>query len=138
VIIPGTKLEEVCLALKAAGYKKIAVSRVAVCNYPNMSGDESSPEIDGWPAIWRIVEKAGLKSSCGNSHQRQIENWPDISKYELASQFVPQLKEFLVHSAFPCQKRDNGVRDPGMVIDLENIQYINFGAIETLFHGDKK
>ena len=30
--------------------------------------------IGGWPAIWAITEQIGLKSSCGNNHQRQIEN----------------------------------------------------------------
>lgn len=29
-------------------------------------------QIGNWPAIWRIVEMAGLKSGCGNSHQTQV------------------------------------------------------------------
>ena len=28
----------------------------------------------GWPAIWRAVEAAKVRSSCGNSHQKQIDN----------------------------------------------------------------
>jgi hypothetical protein len=27
---------------------------------------------DGWPAIWRIVEKLGGSAGCGNSHQKQL------------------------------------------------------------------
>ncbi len=32
--------------------------------------------IDGWPAIWSIVEQVGLESGCGNFHQHQIHNAP--------------------------------------------------------------
>ena len=32
--------------------------------------------IGAWPAIWDIVREVGLKMSCGNHHQCQIENIP--------------------------------------------------------------
>ena len=36
----------------------------------------------GWPAIWRAVEYAKLQSSCGNSHQHQINNQLTTGLYE--------------------------------------------------------
>lgn len=33
---------------------------------------ENTGDHEGWPAMWRAVEYCGARSSCGNSHQKQI------------------------------------------------------------------
>lgn len=81
------KLIEAC---DKAGYKAIAIS----CHDPEVTISErwhnhhkvefiaGEPDkkhalkgrIDGWPAIWRIVEKMGGSAGAGNSHQKQLKH----------------------------------------------------------------
>ena len=73
------KLLRLC---KEAGYKRIAIGvahrsvpQTATHPFaPNNSifGWPEKPRIDGWPAIWKIIEQCGIDRGCGNGHQHNI------------------------------------------------------------------
>ena len=77
---------------KKVGYTRICIGcldkRIAACrDWPFHPGDSifASPDVrlDGWPAIWRICDKMGLSSGCGNGQQRQYKGNLTEGNYKL-------------------------------------------------------
>lgn len=70
------------LECKKAGYTKIGINECIpqdpkydflfygvgyVCAL-----DDTDSRINGWPAMWKIVEQLDISAGCGNSHSHQI------------------------------------------------------------------
>ena len=41
---------------------------------PDNSTKSKGTDSDGWPGVWRIVEKLGGSAGCGNSHQKHLKH----------------------------------------------------------------
>ena len=115
-MIEGTNLNDYILALKEAGYKKIAISCGNTRAYPKYNAD-NLPQIDGWPSIWRISEKFGYGKIVGNSHQRQANSNLQKDIRDIYRMLSNAGEEFKIKYS---PLLDTDAFEVGLVIDLEN------------------
>lgn len=85
--------KDVLVSLSKAGYHMVTIGKPDVNNpacrswmngpfsiwawHPSFGDSHHNKttttcRIGGWPAVWEICRKHGIKNSCGNGHQRQI------------------------------------------------------------------
>lgn len=53
-----------------------------ILNKDDKSLNGKDGRLNGWPAIWGLCDKVGFKSSCGNEHQRQINQQGTTGLYQ--------------------------------------------------------
>lgn len=110
------RLEQLLKDMEKQGYRYVSICKGHIAglniegtHYTGNRKTKLLPEIDGWPAIWRLVERLGYRSSCGNSHQRQMtgQEWQaEVQKlHDLLSKTEDrqQLAQLLSNVSFPDQ-----------------------------------
>ena len=125
MLLENTILEKLAIACKKAGYKQIIVNKRSVSAYPDFWEANLPDGEDGWPAIWSILEKLAIGYGCGNGHQHQAKI--DIAPYEALFDVIPELKKLDCLEAFPTENKQ------GLVLDLENLKYIDNTIIDILY-----
>lgn len=69
----GKKTEKIPATINwPFGHKGSVFTNEAYEMVKTRENDDSVTERKGYPAIWRVVSKAGISGGCGNSHQHQV------------------------------------------------------------------
>ena len=68
--------EKLLTRCKEAGYTTVTIGKEEYVCHPGISCSPETTEqrIDGFPAIWDILDKLSLRYGCGAGHSHQIHN----------------------------------------------------------------